>query len=72
MKSEKEINSDILKITMEINKNFPELSKYLVEMPVTIPDEEDPEITRQNLQEYSNSLQALLKKYISEHPGMAK
>jgi hypothetical protein len=67
MKTEKELNNDILKITMAIRNNFPELSKYLNEMPVTIPVSNNPEINRQNLQDYFNSLDALFRKYVINH-----
>jgi hypothetical protein len=67
MKTEKELNNDILKITMAIRDNFPELSKYLNEMPVTIPVSNNPEINRQNLQDYFNSLDALFRKYVINH-----
>ena len=40
METEKELNSKILDITMKIRENYPELSKYLDEMPETIPNEE--------------------------------
>lgn len=66
MATEKELNSMILKITMTIRDQYPELSKYLEEMPVTIPDEKDPEITRTNLKTYYDSLISLLNKYILE------
>ena len=67
MKTEKELNNDILKITMAIRDNFPELSKYLNEMPVTIPVSNIPEINRKNLQDYFNSLDALFRKYVINH-----
>ena len=62
-----DLNNDILNITMKIQDEFPELSKYITEMPVTIPNEEDPEINTKNLQDYYNSLDALLKKYTRTH-----
>ena len=49
---------------MKIKEKFPELSKYILEMPVTIPNMENPEITRKALQEYYDSLNVLLKDYI--------
>jgi len=64
---EKNLNSKILEITMTIMDQYPELSKYLEEMPVTIPDEKDPEITVKKLESYYDSLNSLLNKYISEH-----
>ncbi len=63
-----ELNSNILKITMRINDQFPELSKYIEEMTVTIPDEKHPEITLKNLRSYYESLNTILNKYILEHP----
>jgi len=67
MKTEKELNNDILKITMAIRDNFPELSKYLNEMPVTIPVSNNQEINLKNLQDYFNSLNALFRKYVINH-----
>jgi hypothetical protein len=67
MQSE-ELNSKILEITMTIQENYPELSKYLDEMPVTIPDEKDPEINKKNLKAYYDSLTSLLQNYIDERP----
>ncbi|HAQ21414.1 MAG TPA: alpha/beta hydrolase [Prolixibacteraceae bacterium] len=63
-----DLNSKILKITMTIKDDYPELSKYLDEMPVTIPSEKDPEVTLKLLNEYYESLQALLNKYKIEYP----
>lgn len=70
--AEKELNSKILKITLKINDQFPELSKYLEEMPVTIPVDNKPEITLKNLSAYYESLKVLLNKYIDEHPQILK
>lgn len=68
MKTENELHKEILQITLTINEKYPELSKYLDEMPVTIPDESSPDINVQQLQSYYHSLSALLKKYQDEHP----
>jgi two-component system OmpR family response regulator len=67
---EKELNTKILKATMMIMEKYPELSKYIEEMPETIPDENDPEVTLKNLKSYYNSLDSLLKKYVLEHPAV--
>jgi len=67
MKTTKELNEEIIKITDEIRANFPELLDYLNEMPVTIPDESNPEITDKALLDYYNSLVAVLKEYESSH-----
>ena len=67
MKSLKKINADILKITMEIQNSYPEIAKYLNEMPVTLPDLKDPLINRKAMQDYYDSLCVLLKKYSTNH-----
>jgi hypothetical protein len=69
MVTEAQLNQDILNITLKINNEFPELSKYIAEMPVTIPDKENPEINIKNLKDYYNSLETLLKKYTNNHPS---
>jgi hypothetical protein len=67
MKTEAELNENILKITMTIRNEFPELTKFLNEMPVTIPIEQSPEINNKILQEYYDSLETLLRKYAPNH-----
>jgi hypothetical protein len=67
MKTEEELNADILKITTIIRDKYPELSKYISEMPITIPNEKNPEINIKNLQDYYNSLSEILKKYAPTH-----
>ncbi|OFY52153.1 MAG: hypothetical protein A2W85_12080 [Bacteroidetes bacterium GWF2_41_31] len=65
---EQDLNEKILKITMRINDHYPELSKYLEEMPVTVPSEKDPEITLNQLKSYYESLNSLLQKYKVDFP----
>ena len=67
MKTESELNDAILKVIMTIRNEFPELMKFLNEMPVTIPDVSNPEINAKILQDYYNSLENLLKKYAPNH-----
>ena len=67
MKTEKEINQAILEITMKIRNENPELIKYLSEMPVTIPDIDQPQITIKVLSDYYKSLENLLNKYSPSH-----
>ena len=61
---ETKINNKILKITLIIKEHYPELSKYIMEMPVTIPIKENPEINYKILQDYYNSLEGMLDNYI--------
>ena len=68
--AEADLNSKILKITLTINEQYPELSKYIEEMPVTIPNEENPGITLDDLKTYYESLSLLLHKYNAEHPNI--
>lgn len=66
METVQNLNSKILAITMVINNNYPEMSKYLGEMQETIPDERNPKITLNNLSEYYDSLNSMLSNYIAE------
>jgi hypothetical protein len=66
MTTEKELNAAILKKTLMIQEKFPELSKYIEEMPITIPIN-NPEITIKNLKDYYNSLDNLVEKYGKNH-----
>ena len=72
MKTETEINKDIIETTMVIDEKFPELSKYIEEMPVTIPNINEPEINETNLEDYQSSLDVLLNKYAANHSGVSK
>lgn len=72
MKTEVELNADILKITMMIQSKFPELSKYIAEIPVTIPNVANPEINTKILKEYYDSLEIMLKDYAVNHSSSTK
>jgi hypothetical protein len=67
MESEKTLTERIMAITNEINKRYPELTKYITEMPETNPDIEDPEINKKILREYHESLLQLIQKYKPTH-----
>ncbi|MCF8326411.1 MAG: hypothetical protein K9I84_15745 [Leadbetterella sp.] len=64
MKTIDKLNDDILKITLKIQTEYPEISVYLTEMPVTIPNVSSPKINTTSLSEYYESLKILLKDYI--------
>lgn len=66
MKTEKELNDDILEITMKIRNEHPELIKYLDELTITIPDKSSPEINRKVLEDYYQSLSKILIKYVQQ------
>lgn len=67
MESEKTLTERIVSITAQINKQFPELVKYITEMPETNPDKDDPEVNKRILKEYHDSLLELVKKYKPNH-----
>jgi hypothetical protein len=67
MKTEHQLTDDILKITLIIKGQYPELSKYIEEMPDTIPDKKKPAVNTKNLQTYYDSLLSLVKEYSETH-----
>jgi hypothetical protein len=67
METQKTISEKILEITMLVKEKYPELQQFLVEMPITIPNDSNPEITIKILQDYYNSLADLVKKYEEGH-----
>jgi DNA-binding transcriptional regulator WhiA len=66
-----DLNVKILEVTMKIRYHYPELSKYLDEVPVTIPAGKDQEITLNHLKEYYESLSSILNKYKLTYPKIA-
>ena len=66
---ERDLNKKILKTTLIIKNKYPELIKYLEEMPDTISTEKDPKITLTVLSSYYESLSSILKKYKLDHPA---
>lgn len=67
MKTEIELNEDIIKITKRIKELHPELTKFISEMPIHINYETNKKLDLQYLQEYYDSLETLLKKYSNTH-----
>lgn len=72
MDEEKILTERIMAITAEINKRYPELTKYITEMPETNPDFEDPEINKKILREYHESLLQLIQRYKPTHAPQDK
>jgi PHD/YefM family antitoxin component YafN of YafNO toxin-antitoxin module len=71
METEKELNAKIMAITILIKEKHPELANFLDEMPITIPNENNPEINIKMLKEYYESLRDTLKKYLLERSPSA-
>ena len=62
MKTKTELEQGIINITMKIHREFPELSKYISEMPVNV-SVNNADVSTKNLKEYYASLQELLASY---------
>jgi hypothetical protein len=67
MKTIADLEQDILDITMKINTEFPELSKYIIETPVKFSEKDTDVINNKDLKEYHSSLTEMVKKYSETH-----
>lgn len=63
----KELNHKILTIKLLIKEKFPGLSNLLDEMPITAPENECSKVCFYDLNDYYNSIEAILTKYKLEH-----
>ncbi len=63
MKTETELNNDIFNLTIAIQRRFPELARYISELPVALPCKADAHINVRALTDYYNSLNLLQKDY---------
>lgn len=66
-KKEKEIDAKILDVINTINKKYPELIKYINEIPTFDRNKDTPDITIKHLNGYYESLCSILMKYGAEH-----
>ncbi|WP_420322012.1 hypothetical protein [Flagellimonas sp.] len=67
MKEMKEILSEIILLTNQIEMEYPELYRFLDEQSMTIPVEDKPEIDQKTMEEYLLGLRHLLEHYVEEH-----
>ena len=67
MKTKAELEQNIINITTKINTEFPELSKYISEMPENVSEFNTDGQGTKNLKEYYNSLEELLLEYSKTH-----
>jgi hypothetical protein len=67
MKTKVAQEQDILSITIKIHKLFPELSKYIAEMPETFSNDVKEITNGKTLKEYFNSLENMLQEYSKTH-----
>lgn len=61
------IEKNIFNITMKIHKEFPELSKYIAELPEHFLGKDNKQLETKNFKEYYNSLEVLLSEYAKAH-----
>lgn len=61
METEEQLNARIMELIHEIHENYPELVPFLDELPLTIPNEPNPEISKKILEDYIESLQNLVR-----------
>ncbi|SHJ49601.1 hypothetical protein SAMN04488028_101303 [Reichenbachiella agariperforans] len=67
MKTQIEPKEDIMIIITKIHREFPELSKYIIEMPLN--DAKNEAVIVKNLESYYDSLVDLVDKYAKTHQG---
>lgn len=67
MKTKEEIQKDIIEITTRIHRDFPELSKFIVEMPEDYSGTDTDELETKRFQEYYDSLEEIISNYSKTH-----
>ena len=67
MKTLQDIENQIIRLTLSIEVNYPELYVTLNENPITIPKKEHPEMSIKIMEDYLESLKQILKQYIKTH-----
>ncbi len=72
MKTKYELKKDIISITMKIYHEFPELSKYLAEMPLNVSGIKSGGMSTKSLKVYFTSLEELLTSYSRTHIQASK
>lgn len=70
MKTATDWDKDILRITLEINQKFPELVKFMNEIPVKVLEKDNEAANVKNMEEYYHSLETIVKNYSKTHPSI--
>ena len=52
MKNAKDLLTEISTVTRDIETNYPEVYEHLDEIPMTIPDQQNPDIDVKDLENY--------------------
>lgn len=67
MKELKKLNEEITRLTLKIESDYPELYRYLDENPMTLPTGSHPEIEKEVLSKYLQSLKEQLRHHMETH-----
>ncbi len=67
MKTNYELNNEILKVTMNIEETYPELAKYISELPTSTSDESDSVFDKEEINEYLDSLNNLIASFANSN-----
>lgn len=67
METKESLYSEISKIVLDIENNYPELYKHLDEKPMTLPNSSKPKIDIKILEEYKQGLTKLIETYKNNH-----
>jgi hypothetical protein len=67
MKTFQDIIDQIIRLTLSIEVNYPELYATLDENPITIPSKNNSEMDIKSMENYLESLKQILKRYTKTH-----
>lgn len=67
MKTKTELEKKIVDITMKIHEEFPELVKYISEIPENLSGKESRQMSTKSFKEYYNSLEEVVSEYAKTH-----
>jgi hypothetical protein len=67
MRTLQDIEDQIIRLTLSIKVNYPELYATLDENPITIPSKTNPELDKIAMEDYLESLKQILKQYTKTH-----
>lgn len=70
MKNKQAILTEIVRLTSNIQTNYPELYHFLDENPMTIPSEAHPHLDKDTLEAYLEGLKVLLKHHQLTHKSV--
>lgn len=67
MNKEQEINEKINQMMNKVRDKHPELIQFIDEIPITIPNKENPEVNLKALESYYNTIREILDRYAQTH-----